>query len=341
MAKFVVQGALGKFSHTREVQKVDPSPASAPTHGQDVIRQNRDTLYSRLVLDLTVDAVVIFPEMGGRFTSLSFHSEGHDVFPCAYDVGRYRMSNSSCGCSAPCRRVLPSGEVCTAFGTRYAIIRVRMLVDPDDATDVQAAHKSQDAWQVEQEAPGTWEIPNWNQTELTHTRDLLLELKEHSKAPTTFGFFSGPEKIDHLFGILYVAAGWGAVRPNDQTYVGWVSPAGSQKQWMLTVPQVPIDKNGFWSITVYNKEGFMFALPSNYNSALQGLEGLNSDGSTTVRFGGCEDPARQKPSPTHCLPIRSGWNLVFRFFRPSEAILNGSWVPPEPVPEDGKTSILV
>ena len=45
MSKFVLQGALGKFSHMREVSKVDPSPASAPTHGQDVISQIRDTLY--------------------------------------------------------------------------------------------------------------------------------------------------------------------------------------------------------------------------------------------------------------------------------------------------------
>lgn len=245
--------------------------------------------------------------------------------------GRYRMTQDDCGCTPPCRLQDATGEVCTAFGYRYALILLRTLTDAGNATDMADAHKTQDSWTIEQETVGKWEIPDWNQSELTHTRNLLLELKAPSTVPTTFGFFTGPERIDHLFGILNVAAGWGGIRPEDQTYTFWNSKS-DHDEWSMTVPKVPIEGNGFWSITAYNKEGFMFANPSNYNSAAQGAKGLNADGSTTVYFGSCDKPERQKPSDAHCLPIQPGWGMVVRFFRPSQAILDGSWVTPSPVP---------
>jgi len=183
---------------------------------------------------------------------------------------------------------------------------------------------------VEQANIGKWELPDWNHTELAAIRKNLLELKATSTMPTVFGFFTGPEKIDHLYGILNVAAGWGGIRAEDQSYVFWSSP-GDSSSYTLTMPKVPVDGNGFWSITVYNKEGFMFADPSNYNSAAQGSHGLNPDGTTTVHFGGCNAATRQLPSKAHCLPIQPGWGMVTRFFRPGKEVLDGSWTAPSPV----------
>mmetsp|Transcript_134302 Transcript_134302/g.428957 ORF Transcript_134302/g.428957 Transcript_134302/m.428957 type:complete len:127 (-) Transcript_134302:659-1039(-) len=113
-----------------------------------------------------------------------------------------------------------------------------------------------------------------------------------------------------------------------------VLPLGGEGQsdTLLEMPaDVPLQRLGFWSVTVYNKEGFMFASPSNYNSAAGGPAGLNPDGSTTEYFGGCDKPERQNPSPAHCLETQPGWNIVVRVFRPGTAILDGSWEPPNPL----------
>ncbi|CAE8675625.1 unnamed protein product [Polarella glacialis] len=176
------------------------------------------------------------------------------------------------------------------------------------------------------------EVPDWNQAELSRIRNNLLDLKEMSTSPMIFGFFTGPEKIDHLYGLLNVAWGWGGARAKDQSYVDWFSD-GEPGDFTITMPKVPVEASGFWSIIVYNKDGFMFADPSNYNNAVQGSHGQNPDGSTSVYFGGCDDPKRQKPSKAHCLPIQQGWGILTRFFRPSEAIRNGTWVPPKPISE--------
>lgn len=329
MSKYVTAGAFGKFLHTREVTEVDETPSSAPTHGQKVIRMNRDTLYSLAVLDLRRPATVVFPPVGGRFVSFMVGSEFHDIFPALYSPGKYKVTRDGCGCAPPCRAAV-EGEHCTAVGTSKAFIILRILADASNATDIAMAHEVQDGFAVKQANSGSWDVPHWNQTQLAAVRSNLLKLKEGSK-PVVFGFFSGPEKIDHLFGILNVAAGWGGARSADQTYTFWDSESATETTFTLTMPQVPVEGNGFWSITVYNRDGFMFGSPSNYNSAAQGQAGLNTDGSTSVYFGGCDDPQRQKPSKAHCLKIEAGWNIVVRFFRPSSAVLDGTWTPPHPV----------
>ncbi|CAE8598148.1 unnamed protein product [Polarella glacialis] len=329
MGKYIPE-AFGKFSHSRELVTVDTSPSSAPMHGQPVIRMNRDTLYSFLIVDLSTSAEVTFPDVGHRFLSLEMLSQGHDVFPSVYQPGEYLLTKDGCGCPPPCSDTIQTGSACTAFGTRHALIILRTLADAANASDIAAAHSAQDAFAVKQADAGKWEVPDWNQTELSRIRNILLDLKAMSTAPVTFGFFTGPEKIDHLYGLLNVAAGYGGARPKDQSYFFWNSD-GESGDFAITVPEVPVEANGFWSITVYSQEGFMFANPSNYNSAAQGSQGRNPGGSTTVYFGGCDHPKRQKPSKAHCLPIQQGWGMIMRFFRPSEAILNGTWVPPKPI----------
>jgi len=331
MSKYVEKGALGKFDHARTVTPVDTSPGSAPTHGQDVIRMNRDTLYSFLMLDLSSDAVVTYPENAGRFISFMCSSETHDVFPGIYKPGKYLITKDGCGCTPPCRSVV-DGQSCSAFGTAKGFILLRMLAVAGNDTDVKAANALQDRFTVEQKDVGRWDVPDWDQDQLSDVRESLLHLQATSKEPPVFGFFTGPDRIDHLYGIMMVAAGWGGARAQDQTYAQWLSQDSTETH-SLTMPKVPLEDNGFWSVTVYSREGFMFADPSNYNSAAQGAGGLNPDGSTTVHFGGCDDPARQKPSAAHCLPIQKGWNIAIRFFRPSKEILDGSWKPSLPEPD--------
>ena len=91
-------------------------------------------------------------------------------------------------------------------------------------------------------------------------------------------------------------------------------------EYKLTVRDVPVD--GFWSISVYNADGFFEPNDRNAYSVNNVTATPNDDGSVTVHFGGCAD---DRPN---CLPIMDGWNYTVRLYRPRPEILDGSWTFP-------------
>jgi hypothetical protein len=80
--------------------------------------------------------------------------------------------------------------------------------------------------------------------------------------------------------------------------------------------------DAFWSITVYNAEGYMEANDLGVNSYNNVSADPNEDGSLTIHLGGCED------GRANCIPTTPGWNYAVRMYQPREEILNGSWTFP-------------
>ena len=81
---------------------------------------------------------------------------------------------------------------------------------------------------------------------------------------------------------------------------------------------------GFWSISLYNEQGY-FQENEQHAYSINNLTAKpNADGSYTVRFGGCTD------STENCLPIMDGWNYSVRMYQPSQAIVDGTWTFPGP-----------
>jgi hypothetical protein len=85
----------------------------------------------------------------------------------------------------------------------------------------------------------------------------------------------------------------------------------------LAVGSVPVD--AFWSITVYNAEGYLEANPLNRHNLNNLTAQRGANGCIAVQFGGCD---RKAPN---CLPIMQGWNYIVRLYRPRPEIVNGSW----------------
>ena len=92
----------------------------------------------------------------------------------------------------------------------------------------------------------------------------------------------------------------------------------------ITAKDVPVD--AFWSITVYNAEGYFDQNELGAYSFNNVTARPNEDGSFTIHFGSCEDDR------INCLPISNGWNYAARMYQPREEILNGSWTFPVPEP---------
>jgi len=92
--------------------------------------------------------------------------------------------------------------------------------------------------------------------------------------------------------------------------------------YTLRMPEdVPVE--AFWSVTLYNKEGFFTPNKLNAYSFNSLTAKRNEDGSVTIHFGG-------DPSAANYLPIVDGWNYIVRCYLPGTPIIEGDWIPPAP-----------
>lgn len=294
MAKIVADGSFGRFVHSREPAAVD---------AQNVIRMNRDTLYSGAVFDLDAGAVTItLPDAGKRFMSMQVVSQDHYVPAVFYGAGRHTLSKES-------------------VGTRYVFVAIRTLVDPANAKDIQQVHALQDAISVSQARVGEFVVPKWDQASQKKVRDALLVLG--STIPNYNLAFGTKDEVDPIQHLIGTATGWGGNPAKDATYLGWTAPNNDGTGvYRLKVGHVPV--KSFWSVSVYNADGYFQKNPYDAYS-LNSLTAVKSaDGSIVIQYGGCDGKI------ANCLPIMPGWNTTIRLYQPEEQILNGSWRFPEP-----------
>ncbi len=288
--RYVAQGAFGQLFHIRQ---------PVPLDRQDVIRMNRDTLYSIGVFDLTEPVTIVKPNPQGRFQSMLVINQDHSMLPVEHGSGEFTFTQAQ-------------------VGTRYAFVIFRTFMDANDAEDIKAANALQDQIQIRQRAAGVFEVPDWDEASLKPIRDAINVLA--ASIGNAKGFFGDKAKLDPIKHLLGTAYDWGG-NPDEAASYDTVTPRQNNgtTPHTLTVKDVPVD--GFWSITVYNKDGFMEPNDQNANSYNNVTARKNPDGSITINFGG-------GPDAINNLPITAGWNYAARFYHPRQEILDGSWTFP-------------
>lgn len=295
MGKTVADGGLGRFVHSRE---------PAPIDAQNVIRMNRDTVYSSGVFDLDAGPVTItLPEAGKRFMSMQVVNEDHYVPAVFYGAGSHTLTKQE-------------------IGTRYVFVAVRTLVDPADRKDLERVHVLQNAIKVSQARAGKFVVPKWDPASQKKMRDALLVLgstiPDYNQA---FGPKGAVDPVQHLIG---TASGWGGNPSKDAIYLGGVMPKNDGKTvYRLKVGHVPV--NSFWSVSVYNADGYFEKNPYGAYSLNNLAARKSDDGSIVIQFGGCDGKI------ANCLPTMPGWNYTVRLYQPRDEILNGQWRFPQPV----------
>jgi hypothetical protein len=181
-------------------------------------------------------------------------------------------------------------------------------------------HALQDAIKVRQKNPGKFEVPNWDQTSQKKVREALLVLG--TTLPDTKGMFGAKAEVDPVRRLIGAAMAWGGNPEKDATYLSIIPPNNDNTNpRTLTVKNVPVD--GFWSISVYNAEGYFEKNPYNSYSVNNITGQMAADGSITVQFGGCDGKI------PNCLPITKGWYYMVRLYRPRAEILSGKWKFPD------------
>lgn len=289
-------GGVGKLHHRRE-------PASL--ENQTVIRLNRDTLYSSGVFDLDAGPVTVtLPDAGSRFQSLMLVNQDHYAWT-EYGAGPHSITRDK-------------------SGTRYVLVGIRTLVDPNDPKDVEEVHRLQDAITVAQSGgPGNLNLPDWDSVSQKKVRDALLSLG--STIPDFAHAFGSKDQVDPARHLIATAAAWGGNPDKDATYLNITPPQNDgARVYRLRVKDVPVD--AFWSVSVYNANGYYEKNQYNAYTVNSLTAHKEADGSVQIQFGGCDGDIQ------NCIPIMPGWNYTVRLYRPQKVILDGTWKFPEPQP---------
>ncbi len=290
----LVDGKFGQWAHYRQPASVDQ---------QTVIRQNRDTLYSGVVLDLSEPVLLTIPDAEGRYMSVHIINQDHYMF-VATKPGIHKLTQEN-------------------VGSRFAQLIVRTFADPNDEDDVRAANLAQDGLAISGGGAGPYEAPDWDQEDLRKARQALNDLATLGFDSTyAFGRKEEVRPVDYLVG---AAAGWGGLPNYAAQYVlESVELNDGVTPHAVTARDVPVE--ALWSVTVYNADGYMEPNARDVYSYNGVTASPNEDGSHTIHFGGCDD------GRVNCIPITPGWNYAIRMYQPSKAIQSGEWTFPSPSP---------
>ena len=239
-------------------QRARPPPAPASIDHQPVIRMNRDTLYSSRRRHLGGrDAHV--PDTGDRYVSVMVVNKDHYINEILHDAGDHELTTD--GFDTP--YVLVAAGCWSTRTTRGR----RGSERPPGPVRFSAAF-----------GPAV-RMPDYDQTSLDTTRQALLELgrglsRVRPRLRQQGGGRPGPSPARHGRR-LGRPAGAGGVLPQRRPGL----PVG---EYELTVGDVPVD--AFWSISVYNADGYFEPNDRNAYSVNSITATPNDDGSITVQL---------------------------------------------------------
>jgi len=283
-------GALNTWLHNRAPASVDH---------QTVIRMNRDTLYSFAVVDISAGATLTLPEHGERYVSVMIVNQDHYINEILHDPGTYPLSVDR-------------------HETPYVLVAARVLVNPNEPSDLDIVAAIQDGLGLAAESARPFVLPEYEQVSFDSTRQAVLSLAAGVKsARGMFGTRADVNPVHHLLG---TAAGWGGLPEKEATYI-IVNPELPVGRYEVRVDgDVPVD--AFWSISVYNADGFFEPNPLGVYS-VNSITGVRDpDGSITIRFGD------HGPDAPNSIPITDGWNYAVRLYQPRPEVLKGTWTFP-------------
>ncbi|WP_062529626.1 DUF1254 domain-containing protein [Demequina rhizosphaerae] len=287
-------GGPGRLAHHR---------APTPIDQQTVIRMNRDTLYSFGVVDLARPVTLTLPDAGGRYLSAMIVSNDHHIPVILHDAGDHVLDEAT-------------------VGTRYALVALRILVDPGSEDDVAAVGALQDAVALSGGGGEPFVYPDYDAASLDATREALLTLASGLSDYT--GAFGRQGEVDPIHHLIGTASGWGGLPTSEAVYVS-LAPDDAAADQQIVLADVPVD--AFWSISVYNGAGFFEPNPYDRYTVNSVTATADDAGAVAVRM------VHGEPVGPNDIPVPDAWGIVLRLYRPRDEIRDGTWQAPplEPI----------
>jgi hypothetical protein len=281
-------GGINKFYHIRDVMPLDK---------QTNVRMNRDVLYSGGVVDVEKGATVTFPEIPkGRYASILVLDNDHYCPFVIYKPGKHKLPQD----------------------TKYLFLAIRIQIfNPADTAEIAMVNKLKDKFIIESNSADAFVKPTWDKASLDSLRTVYE--KEFSKFDTYPDDWMGPRGTLNEKTRQYACAGaWGLFPNKDATYINYNGGNLSGDKCYVATYTKP-DVGGFWSITVYDKTGYLKSTNSVINAS---NVKYNKDGTFTVYFGNkgkCPKDAKNR------VDISDGWNFLMRAYLPGESVLNRTY----------------
>ena len=272
-----------------------------PLDQQNIVRMNRDTLYSMAVVDTSKGATISVPAVpGGRYASVYLVDNDHYCPSVIYDSGTHELPRE----------------------TKYLGVGVRIQVfDPKDASEVALVNQLQDQFVISANSADPLPDFAWD---LSSLKELTARYEKESAQYVSWKGMMGPRgKVDERTRHIAAAAAWGLFPEWDATYLNY-SGGHDHRVCHKATYQVP-ENDAFWSITVYGADGFMKSDDNIVNSS---NVKLNADGTFDVCFGSRE-ACGEAPNR---LDVTEGWNCLMRIYRPGRSVLEGAYTLPAATP---------
>ena len=285
-------GGINTFFHFREVVPLDK---------QAVIRMNRDALYSCAIVDISKGATLTIPETNGRYLSAMIINEDGFINKVYQGKGTYKLTMKE-------------------FDTPFIEVALRTLINPVDPADIEKVKAIQDGCTIKSNSAKPYTHPEYDQASYEAVYKAVIGLSRF--VPDTKRMFGSKEEVTEVRHLLGTAFGFGGL-PEKEAYYLNVEPNLPVGAYEITVKDVPVD--AFWSISLYNKDGYFQENEHNANSVNNITGTPNKDGSFTIHFGG-------DPKSSNYLHIMDGWNYTVRLYQPRKEILEGKWIFPSVKP---------
>ncbi|MGJ8671792.1 DUF1254 domain-containing protein [Rubritalea sp.] len=267
----------GKFFHF-PVEEFD-------LENQTVVRMNQDTVYSGAVLNVSEGASITLPETNGRYMSAMVVQNDHYIDQVFKTPGTHEIKAD----------------------TDFVLVALRTRINMNDPADKEKVKALQEATKISSKATKAHVMPNYDMEQLVALRDkLAAEAAEFGSLNNMQGARGTVDEHMHLLG---TAAGWGLLPDANARYLSYGQEDG-QGCYKATYKVPPFNEGGFFSITMYNADGWMFserAILNEYNIK------FNEDGTFDVHFGECANSGGEVKNN---LPIEDGWNFLMRVYEP-------------------------
>jgi len=282
VTKFV---GTNKFLHF-PVEKFD-------LKNQTVVRMNRDTIYSGAIVNVSKGATITLPKSDGRYMSAMVVQNDHYIDQVFTTPGEHEIKAK----------------------TDFVLVAARIQSNPNDPNDGEKIKALQQSIAIKAKASKPHIMPNYDMKQLVALRNkLAAEAAELGSLNNMQGARGTVDEHMHLLG---TAAGWGLLPDANARYLSYGQKEGDGcYRATYTIP--PFRKPGFFSITMYDADGWIFsdnAILNQYN-----LE-INKDGTFDVNFGECGENAKNN------LPIVEGWNFLMRVYEPNLVELDNYKLP--------------
>lgn len=286
-------GGVNKIRHLREV---------ANTDNQDVIRMNRDTLYSRIILDVKEGATVTLPKYKGLQIA-ALLDENHQQIKELNGHGTMKITKD----------MLSTGQ------WAYIIIRTGFIPGLSKKEKMKQAHHAQDGIKFTAGSHDPY-VPSVKYDFATMGAvkyDILKNFALHK--PENFSVGDGAGLIGQRnaeTANVVVAIGWGFLPKSQASYSSFT---GYKEREVLTIKSPKLKKRGFFSYTVYDANGWI----ATQDYAINSDDMIkNKDGTYTVTLLASGEPVKKTDKNVVRTPRGKYWTAVLRSYDPVDPEAN-------------------